>query len=132
MQLGAVDGALIGFDCAFGLLHQRQLSVQILPRHQIGFGQLLITCQIAPGIGEGGLIFGQLSLRLSQLYLERTRVNFNQQIAGFDLLPFGEVDRHQLAIDPAGDGHGVGGGSRAQPGKVTRHRLLCGGRSLYR
>ena len=93
---------------------------------------MLIARQIAPGIGQRGLIFCQLPLSLGQLNLERPGIDFRQQIAGFDLLAFGKVDRHQLAIDPAGDGHGIGGGGGAQAGKIARHRLAGGGRRLHR
>ncbi|MNE93642.1 hypothetical protein D3C80_1915160 [compost metagenome] len=66
------------------------------------------------------------------MHFKRARVDFHQQIACLDLLALGKVDRHQLAINPAGYGHGVGGGGGAQSGKIAWYRLLRDGGRLYR
>ncbi len=103
-----------------------------LARDQIGFHQLLVAGQIAPGVGQRRLILRQLPLCLGQLDLEWPGIDFRQQIAGFHLLPFGEVQGHQLAVDPAGDGNGIGGGDGAQPDQIARHGLLRGRGHLNR
>ena len=45
-----------------------------------------IAAQVTAGIGERGLIFGELSLSWSQLDLKRTRVDGEQQITGIHFL----------------------------------------------
>ncbi len=78
------------------------------------------------------MILRQLPLSLGQLDLEWSGIDFRQQIAGFHLLPFGKVQGHQLAVDPAGDGNGIGGGDGAQPDQIARHGLLRGRGHLNR
>lgn len=53
---------------------------------EVGLHQLLVTSEIAAGVGEGGLIFRQLTLRLGEGDFKLAGVDLRQQVAGFDLL----------------------------------------------
>jgi hypothetical protein len=67
------------------------------------------------------LVACELTLGLRELNLKRTFVDFSQQIALLDELPFSECDLNELAIDTATDCHYVGCGDSAQPTQVDRH-----------
>ncbi|MNP40267.1 hypothetical protein D3C76_1338960 [compost metagenome] len=108
------------------------MGIQLLAGDEVRFDQLLIARQIALGVGKRRFIFGELSLGLSKGDFELARVNFCQQITGFYLLAFLEVDCHQLPVDAAAHSHGIGGGDRSQPGEITRNRFADGGCGLNR
>ncbi|VDZ78069.1 Uncharacterised protein [Salmonella bongori] len=74
------------------------MRIQFLPGNQVGFYQLLITRQIATRIGQRGLIFRQLSLRLCQGDLKLAGIDLCQQVARADLLPFLKVQGDELAV----------------------------------
>ena len=104
----------------------RALRIQLLLRHQRGFRQFFVTAEVAARVSQRRLIFGQLALRLSERYLPWAGIDFCQQRAGLHLLTFCEVQRHQLAIDPAAHRNGVGRGDGAKSAKVIGHAF--GGR----
>ena len=78
---------------------------------------MIAQCGIALEIGlrvrKLGLIAAAVRGRLIELRLIRTRIDQGEQIAGFDTLPFGEVDFRDLTLDLASDDHGVVGDHRA-------------------
>ncbi len=82
LQLGAGDGRFISFHRAGGFHHQRLLSVELLAGDEVGLHQLLVTSEIAAGIGKGGLIFRQLTLRLGEGDFKLAGVDLRQQVAG--------------------------------------------------
>lgn len=130
--MGAGDGRFISFHRAGGFHHQRLLSVELLAGDEVGLHQLLVTSEIAAGVGEGGLIFRQLTLRLGESDFKLAGVDLRQQVAGFDLLTLLEVKAQQLAVDPAADGDGIGRRYRTQPGEIARDRFFGGGGRLHR
>ena len=99
---------------------------------EVGLHQLLVTSEIAAGVGEGGLIFRQLTLRTGESDFKLAGVDLRQQVAGFDLLTLTEVKAQQLAVDPAADGDGIGRRHRTQPGEIARDRFFGGGGRLHR
>ena len=72
------------------------------------------------------LIFGELTLRLLQLDLERTRVNLGEQISFVNVLAFPERDVDELAVHAAANGHGIKCGYGSQTieidGEITLPR----------
>ena len=100
VMLGAGDGRFISFHRAGGFHHQRLLSVELLAGDEVGLHQLLVTSEIAAGVGKGGLIFRQLTLRLGESDFKLAGVDLRQQVAGFDLLTLLEVKAQQLAVGP--------------------------------
>ena len=103
VQFGAGDGRQVGFHGPLVLAHQRDLSVVRLRGDRFGLQQLDVADQILFGLREGGLVAGQLPLRLGELHLVRPRINLHQGLVGFDHLAFGEIDLHDLAVDPRAD-----------------------------
>lgn len=131
LQLGAIHVGPIADQAGLRLGDQRSLGIQLLTRDQIIFGEALVAHQIASGVVQQRRIARQRSLGLLQLDLERAWVDFSQQIAGLHLLPLREVQLHQLAIDPAAHGHGIGGGDGAQPAEVAVLRGAVHDRRLH-
>ncbi len=128
----AGDSGLIRFDGAEAFADQRLLGIKLLAGDEVGFHQLLITGQVAAGVGEGGGVFRQLPLGLSQRHFELAGIDFGQQIAGFHLLSFLEVQGDQLTVDAAAHGDGIGGGNGPEPGEIARHGFTDRGGGLHR
>ena len=78
----------------FVLMDQCLLGIQLLLGDGILLEEQLIALEVYLSIFEQGLIASHLSLCLSQLHLERTRVDFGQQSPAGDKIAFFEGDLH--------------------------------------
>ncbi len=114
LQRSVLNLCLIGFDDAFVLLHRRGLSVQLL----LGDGvfRFLIAFQVELRISQQRLILGKLPLCLRKRSFKRSRIDFDQQIAFVDVLPFGVGNFHELPVNACAHSHGVE--SRYEPKAV--------------
>ncbi|MNS87066.1 hypothetical protein D3C72_1209950 [compost metagenome] len=83
-----------------------------------------ITLDIHLGVFQLRLILQQGAFGLEQGVLVRTRVNFGQQVASLDHLPFLEIDLHQLTADATAHVDGVQRSDRAQRLVVQREITL--------
>lgn len=83
--------------------------------------QRAVALEIEPRVLQQRTVARQLSLRLLELYLEGPRVDFGQQVAGLDHLPFAEVHPQQLAVDARAHGDRVQRRDRAQCVQHDRH-----------
>jgi hypothetical protein len=88
IELGVVDRRLIGFDRALILAHQRFGGVQGLLGDTVFAIQAAIAFHIDLGVFQLCLVLQQGAFGLKQGVLVRTRVDFSQQIASLDHLPF--------------------------------------------
>ncbi len=99
--------ALVHFHSAFVLRDGRLLRVESLRGNGALRERGLIAGEIEARVLQHRLIASELTLRLYQRGLIRTRVNDGEQVAFVDDLPFAVVDRHQLPGHAAGNGDRV-------------------------
>ena len=129
IHLDALDLSLIVLDGPFILTDQSLLGIQLLLLDRILRPQHLIALQVEPRVLQQSLVARQLSLELSQLRFERTRVDFSQQVPLVDELTFLEPDAHQLSIDAGMDGDGIQRSDRSKSvevdADVPRFRRRC-------
>ena len=111
LQFRVVDLPLVGFDRALVLAHQRLLGVDVLREERA------IALEVELGVLEQRLILRQLSLCLSELHFERSRVDLGEQFARLDELALAKRHLHELAVDARANSHHVAwrdGPERAQ------------------
>ena len=106
------------------LRHLRLLRVQQLRRGKALLLQRRVAVEIGLGVGELGLVAIAVRGELFDLRLIGTRIDLRQQVAGMHVLPFGEVDADDLALDLAAHDDGVVGDHRADAGEIDRHVVL--------
>ncbi len=99
---------------------------------EVGLHQLLVTSEIAAGVGEGGPDLSPADpAPVARATLNWLGSILRQQVAGFDLLTLLEVKTQQLAVDPAADADGVL--PPPYPAReIARDRFFGGGGRLHR
>ncbi|MCY1396858.1 hypothetical protein D9M71_118430 [compost metagenome] len=120
VEFGIVDRCLIGLDRALELADQRFGGVQGLLGNTVFTVQAAIALDIDLGVFQLRLILQQGAFGLQQGVLVWARVDFGQQVAGLDHLPFFERDLDQLTADAATDVDGVQRRDRAQRLEIQR------------
>ena len=103
LRLVAGDEPLVGLHGGRVLRDEKLLVGNLLQGDRILSAKLLIAFEIGLRLGMKGGVPGQLSLRLGQSSLVKTRVDFGQDVAFLDRLAFDEINlfehaRH-LALD---------------------------------
>ena len=93
LQLGVVDGRLVGLDRAFLSADRGDLRVQLLLGDGILRQQRFVAVQIDARVGEQRLVVGHLSFGLVELHLERARIDL--QRAGRPSAPTGPPERRR-------------------------------------
>src|SRR5262249_32443864 len=92
LQLGVVNLALIGFDCAIELTDGRGLCVELLLRDDAFLKKQFVALQVDFRVFALRLIFRKLSFSLLQLNLKRAWIDFRKKITGLYVLPLLEGD----------------------------------------
>ena len=88
MQLGAVNGGLIGFYGAIELADLSLLGVHLLLGDYTFSVEQFETLEIGFRVFALGLIFCQRAFGLLQNYLKRSRINLREHITLVNELPF--------------------------------------------
>ena len=114
-----VDLALVYFDGAFVLVHQRFLRIHELLGDRVLRKQNFVALEVGARIREQRLVAHHHALDLRQCRLVRARVDFRQQFAFLDRLAFAKQHAHQLTVDAASHGHGPQRSDGAEPVKVN-------------
>ena len=115
VQLGAGDGRLIGLHGPLVLAHQRDLSVVRLRRNRLGLQQLDDRGSDPAGPASGRPGRGPIALPIGPTAPGTgARSISTRGSSGFDHLAFGEIDLHDLAVDPRADGRRLKGRHRSQ------------------
>ena len=83
----------------FELADQRLLGVELLLVDGVGCGEPGVALEIEPGIGERRLVLRLFGDRLIVLRLVGRRIDLGEDESLGDLLPFGERDVDELAVD---------------------------------
>ena len=102
------------------------LRVELLFRNRIFAVRNLITTEIDVRIFQEGFVALILTLRLFELRLKRTRVDFRKQVALFDHLTFAVIDAHQLTIDTTLNSDRVHRRNRAERIDINADASLLG------
>ena len=129
LQPRAVDLALIGFDRAFVLAHERRLRIELLLRDRVLLEERAIALEIDDRVLQQRLVFRELAFGLRELDLERPRIDLGEQLARFDELAFAENHAHELPVDAASHGDGRERRHRAEAGQIhadVRSSRGCG------
>ena len=108
---------LIGLHRALQLAHQRRLCFYLLTRNSVFAEQVLVTLQIQLCVFQECGISCELPLRLVELRLKGSGINFSQYLSGLHQLAFCEPQRFEFAIH-------LGPHNRS----IERHQCTC---SLY-
>ncbi len=109
IELGAVDGGLVGSDGAFILAEGGLQRIQVLLGDDAAFIKRLVALVLRLGVVQLRFVALQVGLRRGQRYLVRPLVDDDQQVTLADVLPFLEIDLHDLPINPALQRDGVEG-----------------------
>lgn len=120
LELGVIDGRLIGFDGAFKLAHQCLLAVVLLLRNDAFLEESLIAVVVKLGIFQLSLVAGQGRFGLLEGDLVRPRVDHEQKLTLLHNLAFLKGDLDDLSIDAAFQAYRVPSLNIAEPGKVDR------------
>ncbi len=121
LDLGAVDRGLVGLDARLELLHQGARRVQLLGADCAGRGEAGEAVQVEARVFEQRLVPELVRLRLVERRLVGLRIDFDQHVAGADVLAFGEIDLLDLAVDPRLDEHAVQGLHGPEAGEEDRN-----------
>ena len=130
LGLREIDGALIGLDLRLELGDRGALGIECLQ------GDIAARCQIGEAfqvdvrVDQIRLVFQLARDGLIVIGLEGAGVDLRQEVARLDLLPLGEGNPLQLAVDLGPDDHGIIGLHRAQARQVERHVAVLHGRDL--
>ncbi len=124
LHVRGVDERLVGLDRALELRDLRLLRVQELRCGEALLFQRCVTVEIGLCVGELGLVAIAVRGELFDLRLIGTRIDLRQQIAGMDLLSFGEVDAGDLALDLGAHHDRVVGDHRPDAVQIDRHVML--------
>jgi hypothetical protein len=81
------------------LLHCRKLRVELLLRNGVVCIESFVPFEIDFRVRKKRLVALLLSLGLTDLNLERTRIDLCNQVAGSNHLPFADVEGLKLSID---------------------------------
>ena len=119
-ELGAVDLGLIALDGRLILGYDDRLGIELLAGDRVVLDQRLIALQVDLGVSQARLVFGHLPIGLVEKDLERPGIDFHQEVAFADGLPFPKGDVDDLAVHPGPDGDRLERDHRAQPGEVDR------------
>src|SRR5579863_3324849 len=92
---------------AFELLDGLLLVVNLLLRNGVLAEGSAIAIEVDTRLRQSGFVAGHLPLNLGELRLIRARIDVDERIAGVHHLAFAVMDRDNLALHAAGDGHGV-------------------------
>jgi len=131
LDLGGVDLRRVGGDRRLELRHLRQLRVDALPARILALAEILEAREVELGIGEQRLVLRLLGDRLIELRLVDHRIDLAENIALFDVLPFGEVDRDQFAVDLRANQNIVQRTNRTDAFEIDRHVLNARRRRQY-
>ena len=129
-DLRRVDRGAVGGDDGALRLDQRLVGVDGALRDEVLREQVAAARQLALGVGERGLVLGELRPRLGDVDLVVARVEREQRLAGVDELAFLDVHLGDDARDLRPDVDAVERGDRA--GRVEHHvdvALLHGDRA---
>ena len=115
------DVRRVGLRGRLVLLDGGRLGVDVLAGDGVLGQQRLVALEQQLGVGQGGLVAGELGLGLLQRHLVGPLVDHRQKLAGLDHLAFGEGDLGEVACDPGGHRGGGQGRHRAQRLVLDRH-----------
>ena len=99
VQLGTIDRRLVAGDGAFESSERGFQRVQVLLGDDSLLVQHLVAIVLGFRVGQLSFIFLQIGLGLRQRHLVGTRIDQDQQVAGFDVLAFLKIHLHDLAIN---------------------------------
>ncbi len=127
VELGGVDGRLVGLDVALVLHDERLLCCQLLFGDGVLTPERLVALQVDARVVEQRLVTLERSLGLFKRHLIGSRVDEDQRIAGLDHLPFLEGDVHDLAADLTLHGDGRERRHRAESQQRDGHVAAVSG-----
>src|SRR5437867_7415951 len=121
LKIGAIDQGLVGLNGAFILRDRSSLEIDLLSGNESFLQQQLITLLFHLCRLKLRLVASQLSFGLGELNLERTFVDFGEQIALLNKLTFTKCDMLELAVHAAPDDDGVVGCGRPESTQINGH-----------
>src|SRR6267154_3709295 len=124
LQSGVINLRLVGAHLAIELIDRGLLGVDLLLCNTARRNQRGIAIKVQFGIAQRRLILEQLRLHLFHLYLEGSRIDYDQQFPLLHILAFSYVYLHDLAVNAALDVCRIESCHRSKTGKVNRYVLL--------
>ena len=121
IELRRLDRGFVGRHRAGLRIRARAIGIELLPRDKLFADQRLVAVRVALRIGELSLVAGEIGLRLRERRLVRPRIDLEQEIADLHLLPFGEIDFDDRAVDAAFHRYVVISLDAAETSDVDRH-----------
>ena len=127
VDLGGLNGGLVGLESSGGLSGVRDLELLALPGDDSGLVEGSVTAGLGRHVGGVGFVPGELAFGLGDRCLVGAGVDLGEELALPDRLALADVDREELAVDAALDGDRVVCGYRSECGEIDRDGALDDG-----